>query len=256
LPEPAVIIRDLTVAYDGNIVLEDINLEVARGEIMSVVGPNGSGKSTLLRAIMGFKRPAKGSILVLGRSPDEIQKTGLIGYLPQNMNYDQNFPVSAFDIVAMSRYSRKGIERLGPEDRAAINGSLEKVKMQSQTDKHFGSLSGGQKQRVLIARALAMKPSILILDEPSIGLDVVAQDSFYRLLQKLRDDEGLTIILVSHDIGGVSGVVDKIACVKRQMHFYGSPKDCIPSTALEKTFGTNVYFLSHDSECGTCRRDK
>jgi zinc transport system ATP-binding protein len=129
--------------------------------------------------------------------------------------------------------------------------------MEQFSQHHFGSLSSGQKQRILIARALAINPTMLILDEPATGLDAVAQDSFYHLLTALRDSEGLTIIMVSHDIGSVSLFVDKIACLNRKIHFHGAPAKCIESQeTMEAVFGKNVQFLFHDKNCETCTRKK
>jgi zinc transport system ATP-binding protein len=254
MSDTVVALENVWVRYNGNIILEDITLTISREEIVSIVGPNGSGKTTLLKAIMGFKEPFRGGIEVLGRSPAKIKKSGLIGYLPQGSQYDTQFPVNVFDVVAMARYSRKYLlEGLNRRDHSMIDESLEKVEMSDFKGHHFGSLSGGQKQRVLIARALAAHPEILILDEPSTGLDSVAQDNFYAMLLRLRDDESLTIIMVSHDIGSVSTVVDKVACLKKKIHFHGRPSECIPTEALAKVFGKDVYFLKHDKDCETCR---
>lgn len=249
--------KDVWVRYDSNIVLEAINLTIKQKEIISIVGPNGSGKSTLLKTIMGFKELFKGQVLVLGSSPRKVKKTGLIGYLPQDAHLDSQFPVKVFDVVAMSRYAGKFlVEKLNKIDNKLIHESLEKVEMIDFKDHHFGSLSGGQKQRVLIARSLAIQPKILMLDEPATGLDAVAQDSFYHLLLTLRDSESLTIIMVSHDIGSVSLIVDKIACLNRKIHFHGEPSTTIPSEALEKVFGKNVSFLFHDKKCETCEKNE
>jgi len=253
---PAIDIRNMWVSYNGNVILEDITMVVEDREIMSIVGPNGSGKSTLLRTIMGFKEHYRGSVEVFGEPPAKVQGTGVFGYLPQSTSYDPRFPVNVFDVVAMARYSRKGlVERLSGEDRSLIEVSLARVEMLDQRHRRFGDLSGGQKQRVLIARALALKPRILILDEPATGLDAVAQDGFYELLRELRDREGLTILMVSHDIGTVSTVVDRLACVKRRLHFHGRPADCVDGGEMEKIFGRNVHFVKHDKNCATCRED-
>ncbi len=243
------------VRYGSAVVLEDIYLTVDPGEILSIVGPNGSGKSTLLRTAMGFTPPSAGEVRVYGLPPADIRRSGLVGYLPQRSAYNADFPLSAFDVVAMSRYARATIvERLHTEDRKQIDNALDRVEMSTHRDRHFGSLSGGERQRVLIARALALHPRMLILDEPSTGLDAVAQDNFYRLLVDLRDNEGMTIIIVSHDIGSVSAIVDRVACLKQKIHFHGRPSDGMPTEALEKVFGRDVYFLHHDQNCETCRR--
>ena len=152
----------------------------------------------------------------------------------------------------MGRYAGKRLfESLNGRDRSIVKDTLEKVGMADMGALHFGQLSGGQKQRVLIARALALEPQILILDEPSTGLDAVAQDSFYKLLTDLKC-EGLTTVMVSHDIGTVSSFVDRIACLNRRIHFHGKPDKCIPSDALEQVFGKHVQFLVHDKKCETC----
>ena len=253
--QAAVWMEDVWVSYDTTVVLENINLNIQEQEIVSIVGPNGGGKTTLLSTILGFKQPFRGGVRVLGEAPVKVQRSGLIGYLPQRSIHDHRFPVSVFDVVAMSRYARKGMwQRLNAEDRGRIEDALAKVGMAEYADHHFGSLSGGQQQRVVIARALARQPKILILDEPSTGLDAVAQDTFYHLLQTIRDAEGLTIIMVSHDIGTVSSVVDQIACLNKKIHFHGRPTDCIPSEALEKVFGKNIQFLVHDEHCETCEK--
>ena len=184
----AIIVCDLWVRYNGRFVLEAINLTVGQGEIVSIVGPNGSGKTTLLNTILGFKDSAKGSVQILGEDPKVARRAGEIGYLPQNAAADGRFPVTAWDTVAMARFARNSIfYRRDKFDNQKIHEALEKVEMSDLSDQHFGSLSGGQQQRVLIARALALEPRILLLDEPSTGLDLVAQDSFYSLLQTLRN---------------------------------------------------------------------
>ncbi|MBN1498294.1 MAG: metal ABC transporter ATP-binding protein [Spirochaetes bacterium] len=245
--EDAVItLRNVWVRYNESVILEDVSLTVERGEILSIVGPNGSGKSTLLRAIMGFKPPFRGTVSVLGGEPQRVPR-GSIGYLPQKSADDFTMPVSVFDVVAMARYAGKGFfERLSGEDRAIIDRSLEAVEIADLRKRHFGSLSGGQKQRALIARAIAVRPKILLLDEPSTGLDALAQDNFYQMLLSLRDSMGLTIVMVSHDIGAVSKIVDRLACLKTRIHFHGSPTDCFANKSLADVFGKNMYYINHD----------
>jgi zinc transport system ATP-binding protein len=251
--QTAISLEDVWVRYDGQPVLEGIHLDVTEGEIVSIVGPNGSGKTTLLNTILGFIQPFQGRVQIFGQNPEVVRHSGLIGYLPQNPETDLRFPIRAEDVVAMTRWSRRSVfHRLSNDDHVKIHAALARVHMDGVANQHFGSLSGGQKQRVLIARALALDPKILILDEPSTGLDAVAQDSFYSLLLSLRDEQGLTILLVSHDIGAVSGIVDRIACLNRRIHFHGNPADCIPSDALVKVFGQDVQFVYHDRHCHTC----
>lgn len=249
-------LKNVWVKYDNNVILEDVTFTVHNKEIVSIVGPNGSGKSTLLRTIMGFIVPAQGTVEVLGCFPRKVPR-GSIGYLPQKSSYDYQMPVSVFDVVAMARFAGKRlIERLKTDDRACINEALSSVEMAELSKRHFGSLSEGQKQRVLIARAIAVKPRILLLDEPSTGLDALAQDNFYQMILKLRNALNLAIVMVSHDIGAVSSIVDRLACLKTKMHFHGRPVDCLSNKSLAEVFGKNIYYVSHDKGCENCGGDE
>lgn len=250
---PAIRMEHVWVRYHERPVLEDISLTVEEGEILSVVGPNGGGKTTLLHCLVGFVKPFQGRIRVLGKDPSSHHPQGEIGYLPQINQTNRLFPVSAEDVVKMARYARrKPGRRLKSEDHRRVSDVLEKVGMAQWKRHHFGSLSGGQQQRVLIARALALDPRILLLDEPSTGLDAVAQDTFYQILRDIRDEYRLTVLMVSHDIGTVSAFVDRLACLNTRLHFHGKPGDCIPSGTLEKVFGSRFNFIVHDEQCETC----
>lgn len=255
--ESAILMKDVWVRYDQHIVLEAIDLDVTPKEIVTIVGPNGSGKTTLLHTILGIKRHYQGRITLFGHKAGIKNKQIPIGYLPQGVSIESRFPVCVFDVIAFSIYSQKGLfYSLDSEDRRLIHTVLERVEISDLINVHFGSLSGGQKQRVLIARALALHPKILILDEPATGLDIVSQDRFYSLLDQLRKEENVTIIMVSHDIGAVSGVVDRVACLNRRIHFHGKPSDGIPSEALRRVFGNHVQFVFHSHNCQTCESTK
>ncbi|OHD68683.1 MAG: hypothetical protein A2W19_12750 [Spirochaetes bacterium RBG_16_49_21] len=245
-------LQNVWVKYDGAVVLEDVSLTLRNKEIVSIVGPNGSGKSTLLKTIMGLKQPWRGTVEVMGLPPRKVPG-GTIGYLPQRSSLDYTMPVSVFDVVAMARYAgARVLERLTADDRMRIDRALESVEMSDHRLRHFGSLSEGQKQRVLIARALALQPRILLLDEPSTGLDAVAQDNFYQMIRALRDAKDLSILMVSHDIGAVSRIVDRLACLKNKIHFHGKPADCFSNESLSGVFGKNVYYVTHDKNCDGC----
>lgn len=249
MSDTVISLENIWVRYEESLVLEDVSLDVRNKEILSIVGPNGSGKSTLFKVIMGFKEPFRGAVKVFGGPPDKAPR-GAIGYLPQKSSSNHTMPVSVHDVVAMARYARRRfIERLDPDDRRIIAESLEAVEMSDKLDHHFGSLSEGQKQRVLIARAIAVQPRILLLDEPSTGLDAIAQDNFYQMLLRLRDARDLAIVMVSHDIGAVSGVVDRLACLKTKIHFHGRPADCVSDESLPKVFGQNMYLIQHGPSC-------
>jgi len=253
---PIVALHNVWVRYNGSVTLEDVSLEVHEGEILTIVGPNGGGKSTLLRVIMGFKEPFRGTVQVFGSDPRNAHR-GAIGYLPQKSSFDYSMPVSVFDMVAMARYAgKRWVEHLDSNDRSSIDSALEAVEIVQLRDHHFGSLSEGQKQRALIARAIAMQPRLLLLDEPSTGLDALAQDNFYQMLLRLRDNLGLTIVMVSHDIGAVSGIVDRLACLKSKIHFHGKPAECLTNESLAEVFGKNTFFVRHGGSCGSCEGGK
>ncbi|MCX7680239.1 MAG: metal ABC transporter ATP-binding protein [Spirochaetes bacterium] len=252
----AIELANIFAGYEQNRVLENINLVIEEREIVSIVGPNGSGKTTLLKIIMGLQSPWMGKVSIFGMDPQIARQRGVFGYLSQQSISETNFPVCAFDVVAMSRYAKSGFfEKLSRKDREIIERAIERVGMREWKNYHFGSLSGGQKQRFLIARALAMEPKILILDEPVTWLDAAAQDSFYELIKTLRDEEGLTILMVSHDIGAVSEIVDRLACLNRTIHFHGKPSECAPEEMFVKVFGQKIHVVRHDKNCPTCRGD-
>ena len=255
--ELSVKMKDVWVNLGNQSILQSIDLEVPTETILTIVGPNGSGKSTLLKTMLGQIEPSQGSITLLGESPAYATRKGWIGYLPQHVSEDNDFPILTRDIVALSRFAlKKPFQKLKAVDWEMVDEALEQVEMHDYYQKPFSHLSGGQQQRVLIARALAMNPRLMLLDEPSTGLDMVAQESFYKLLQRLKTERKMSIIMVSHDIGSVSGFVDQIACLNRKIHFHGSPQSTVPRHAVEQVFGKHVRFILHDDHCKTCEKSK
>ena len=251
---PYILIEDLEVKYHNKIVLKDIFLTVNKGEIVCIVGPNGGGKTTLLKVILGLKDYTKGKIEVLGKPPEKVDKKE-IGYLPQKEDSNINFPISVFEVVLMGRYPKIGFfKKPTKKDKEIALESLKLVKMENLKDENINKLSGGQRQRVFIARALAMEPKILILDEPSTGLDIVAQEDFYKTLVNIKKQKDMSILMVSHDIGVVSTYVDRIACLNKTIHYHGKSGTPIPNDVLKKVFGSNIQILVHDQHCKGCYR--
>jgi len=233
-------IENLWVQYDGTTVLEDINLIVLEHDFLGVIGPNGGGKSTLLKVILGLVKPTRGSVLVLGKPPE--QSRHLIGYVPQHYLFDRNFPASVLDVVLMGRYGKTGLFRgYHREDRIAAENALKRVGMLDYREHQIGKLSGGQQQRVFIARALVAEPKLLLLDEPTTSVDPDTQTEFYELLENLR--QVMTILMVSHDTNAVSVYVDKIACLNRQLCYHGS-KEITPEV-LRTTYKCPVQIIAH-----------
>ena len=240
----AITCRDLTFGYDGKPVISNVNISIPVGDFVCVVGPNGSGKTTLLKIALGLLKPTSGSIEVLGQHPDHAR--GKIGYVPQHPRLDPLFPVSAMDVVLMGRLGRtRTFGAWKADDRAQATRALEEVGLVNRAGHHFASLSGGQKQRVLIARALAGDPELLLLDEPTAGLDAHIEEGFYRLLQELN--ERLTIVLVSHDLGFVSGFVRSVVCVGQDVVVH--PTSEITGQVIADLYGSDMRLVRHDHRC-------
>ena len=242
--EPALAVRNLWAGYDGNPVLEAVNFQVDRGDMVGIIGPNGSGKSTLIKTVLGLIKPLRGEVSVLGI--DGIPQRRLVGYTPQTELVDWDFPVTVADVALMGRYSRRGLfHRTTKEDREAADASLELVKMFDLRDRLIGDLSGGQRRRVLLARAMAHNPELLLLDEPMAGLDATAQHQLLDLLDELRA-KGSTVVL--HDLSCVSSRCDKAACLNRRLIAYGKPSEVLNEQVLGDTFGTHLLMVHLDGQ--------
>lgn len=245
-------LNDVWARYNEKWALKSIYLSCYPGEILGIVGPNGSGKTTLLNVILGLIRPEKGTVRLFGREPDKQSRLE-VGYLPQISQADRSFPVTVLDIVLMGLYSRLGLfRRPNPKSIQTAMESLDQVNMADQSHRPFGILSGGQQQRVHIARALASQPKLLILDEPATGIDSVAQEDFYELLAKFRDEQGISAILVSHDIGVITSHADHVACLNREIHYHGEPEFCLSPEIQRKVFGDHMKVMVHDPACASC----
>ncbi|CAG1007847.1 Manganese transport system ATP-binding protein MntB [Phycisphaerales bacterium] len=238
---PAVEYRDVSYAYPARgdsgsprPVLEHVTLTVNEGERLGVLGPNGGGKSTLLKLTLGLLRGASGEIRVFGLSPDRAVREGLVGYVPQRPDCELAFPISARQVVEMGpALALPAWKRLSADHRAAVERGLHVVGASSFADRPIGHLSGGQFQRVMIARALAASPRLLLLDEPTVGIDVSGQQQFADLLKRLHDELKLTVIVVSHDIRTVAAGCDRIACLSRTLHSHVAPEGLTPAVLAE-----------------------
>ncbi|MCZ7358306.1 MAG: metal ABC transporter ATP-binding protein [Candidatus Methanoperedens sp.] len=227
MDENIIEITGVSFKQDTSGILEDINLVIKRGEFLGIIGPNGAGKTTLLKLILGLIKPNEGTIKLFGEDIHRFKKWYKIGYIPQHaLNFDSNFPVSVYEVVSMGRFSSKGLFRkLGKEDMQAIDDALEIVGMKDYKNRRIGELSGGQQQRVFIARALASKPELLILDEPTVGVDITGQKEFYDFLERLHNEKKITLVLVTHDVSNISSRVRKIACINKRMFTECHPEE-------------------------------
>jgi len=243
---PVIEAKDVTVLQNGLVVLDSVSFAVNRGQFTAIVGPNGAGKTTLVKSILGLIKPDRGTIRVFGRPVDKLgDLKSKIGYVPQIFDIDLNFPVSVFESVLMGTYGRIGIARKPSEaDRAAAMAALEKVGVLELKDRPIARLSSGQRQRAFVARALANNPELLILDEPTTGVDITTSGSLYEMLRQLKE-EGVTIVLVSHDIGVVAAYIDTVACLNTTMVAHCRPDEVACTAALREMYGCHVAFLHH-----------
>jgi zinc transport system ATP-binding protein len=252
----AIEITDLYVTIKGKEILRNVNISLEEGHFLGIVGPNGGGKSTLVKTILGLVRPASGRISVFGTPVETLKgRNGFFGYLPQHQNIDPNFPATTLDIVLMGRYGKAGFLRWpGIKDREKAISCLSLMGIEGLENVQYSQLSGGQQQRVSIARALAGDPKILILDEPSTGIDVVGQDDFYHLLKGLQKKMNLTILMVSHDIGTVTTYVDEISCLNINLYYHGNPLGALSEKVMTSLYGKNFDLLMHSDICDKCER--
>jgi zinc transport system ATP-binding protein len=228
------------VRYGSIVALEDIDLCLKPLDFVSVIGPNGGGKTSLLKLILGLVKPSKGSVQVLGSSPEQSRHE--IGYVPQQATLDKNFPIDVWNVTLMGRLGKTPpFKRYSAEDRELVADALHKVKIYDLRNRQIGKLSGGQQQRVLIARALVSNPKLLLLDEPAASIDSEIKREIYELLSKLN--EQITIVMVSHDIGVISSYVKTIACLNRKL-VYHDEKGITPEM-LAETYQCPVDLIAH-----------
>lgn len=225
-------LREVTIGYENKGILGPLELSVERGEFWGILGPNGGGKSTLLKTLLGLIPPVKGSI--------ERGNGVIFGYVPQNENFDPVFPVTVCEVVSMGRYSRVPAgKKLSVADRAAVSKALDKVGMLRLKDRTFRSLSGGEKQRALIARAVAGEPDILVLDEPTASVDVKGEARIMELVEEIKSETGLTVLMVSHFLDTVTKYADRIILIDKDINLFqaGEKTDLLKSGGINEFFG-------------------
>lgn len=246
--KPVICIKNVSFAYQPGIqILKDINLDIYEEDFLGLIGPNGGGKSTLLKLVVGLLPLQHGTIELFGRSVKDFHRWSCIGYVSQKAtSFDRRFPATVAEIVAMGRTAQKGFFGVfSKEDKELVDLALEDVDMLKYKNTPLHQLSGGQQQRVFIARALVSNPCFLALDEPTIGIDVRAQEQFYTLLQKLRKEKGLTILLVSHDIDVVVNQANSVACLNQTLIYHGEPQGFAKGNYFEKLYGKDLRLILH-----------
>jgi len=240
--------ENVGVRYSNGLqALLDATLQVYEGDFLGLIGPNGSGKTTMIGVILGLVKPTTGSVKLFGE-PLNRKNLRRVGYVPQKtMLSDTIFPSTVFETVLMGRVVRTGLlHRYGRADYRKVESELEHLSIHDLRNRKIGELSGGQSQRVLLAKALASDPELLILDEPTSGVDTRSAAEFYDTLQHLNRDHGITVMLVSHDIGLISKLSNRVVCLNGGVCFQGSTYDFMNNpSVLAEVYGYNVELVKH-----------
>ena len=229
----------------GQAILSQISLQIFNGDYIAIIGPNGGGKTTLVRMLLGLNKPTSGNIKLYGKKQAGFKEWHKIGYVPQRASLvDANFPATVLDIVKMGRTAKRSIfSRMSDEDNSAVDDAITKMNIQDLKDKMVGTLSGGQRQRVMIARALASKPEILILDEPNTGVDARSQKRFYALLAKLNRDEKITILFITHDIGVIADDIGRLFTINQKATICNNPKEALSCEDMTELYGVESHLI-------------
>lgn len=244
---PAIELTNVTFRYRQDIVLEHLNFSITQGDYVGIIGPNGSGKTTLLKIMLGLLEPDNGEVKLFGK-PLSNKALRDVAYIPQRIDQGEiDFPATVREIVQSGKTSQLGVlGRMNKKQQDAVQKALKTANIAKLSDRRLSDLSGGQRQRVMIARALAFNPKILILDEPTVGVDVRSQEEFYTFIHKLNKEHGLTIILVTHEIDVVANEVSHLLCVNRTITYHGTPTKFVKGDYLTKLYGKNVKMILHD----------
>jgi ABC-type Mn2+/Zn2+ transport system ATPase subunit len=237
--KPLVSFRQATLGYGRRVVLRDLTFDILEGDFLGLVGPNGSGKTTILRTFLGSLRPLSGTV--------ELAPGLRYGYVPQRDQVDSAFPLRVLDVVLMGRYDRIGLGRRPSDaDRTRALDALDQVGIRHLSDFPLNDLSGGQKQRTLIARALVGEPNVLVLDEPTTGMDLVATTQILGLVRDLHERTRLTVVMVSHALNEVANYVERIALVHEGGLHVGTIADVMTEQSLSAMYGIPVEVSSFD----------
>ncbi|MFP4302083.1 MAG: metal ABC transporter ATP-binding protein [Spirochaetaceae bacterium] len=230
--------EDVTFAYDRVPVLKNVSVTIEEGDFVSVIGPNGAGKTTLVKLLLGLLEPTKGSVTLFGGAPRNTRR--FVGYVPQYSSFDHRFPILVRDVVRMGAMEA-GLSLFSRREASRVRHALERVNMEGAEKSSFNALSGGQRQRVLIARALAVEPKLLIMDEPTSNVDSAAEERLRELLQELNRE--MTLMLITHDLGFVAPVVNKVLCVNVAARIHETTE--VTDEMIRGLFGSNQRFVEH-----------
>jgi zinc transport system ATP-binding protein len=263
-PQPAISYSGVTYRYPRRgrgdaplTALEDVTLTVMERDCLGILGPNGGGKTTLLKLTLGLLPTQAGRISIFGQTPAEACRRGIIGYVPQRTESELSFPLTVRQVIEMSASWRlvpwRGLDKAAAKH---IDEVMSLLGIAELADRPIGGLSGGQVQRAMIARALAPSPRILLLDEPTVGVDIAGQQRFASLIGALRDRFGVTIVMVTHSLRTLAAGCERVACLSRRLHSHGTPAGLTPAVLAEvfqhdvaAIFGDVHVDAHHASQC-------
>ncbi len=238
-------VKNLNFRVGNQDILKNISFEIHNGEYVAIIGPNGGGKTTLIRMLLGLNKPTSGEVRIYGKKISRFKEWNKIGYVPQRASHvDANFPATVEDIVQMGRVSKRGFfSGMSKEDKETVHDAMLKMDVVDLKDKMVGTLSGGQRQRVMIARALASKPEILILDEPNTGVDMASQKRFYALLSKLNKEENITIVFITHDVGVIADDIGRLFTINQKAIICNNPKEALSCEEMSDLYGIEAHLI-------------
>ncbi|WP_313891853.1 ABC transporter ATP-binding protein [Psychrobacillus sp.] len=252
MPKKLIHLNKVSYQYEQTEALKDINVSIEEGDFLAIIGPNGSGKSTLLKIILGLLKPTEGEVFLFGEPANLFKEREWIGYVSQKSNsFNTGFPATVEEVVRSGFAKKTGLFHRYPKSiQAKVKYALKSVGMDMHAKKNIGDLSGGQQQRVFIARALISDPKVLILDEPTVGIDSENVRTFYHMLGHLNREHKITIVLVTHDVDAVSKSISHVACLNRTIHFHGfkNDMDSMSDEQLEAWYGHSVRKVNHQKE--------
>jgi zinc transport system ATP-binding protein len=253
-------VSDVSILYNGSLAIDKVNFDVEEGDLLGIVGPNGAGKTTLFRAILGLQNYS-GVIKLFGLEGKKYHSLlPLVGYVSQKVNFEQNFPATVSEVVAMGLLSEKKMHKSATllqscgccwnrvykkinRDSDKVLEALKAVNLESHKNKRIGELSGGELQRVFIAKALVKDPILLILDEPVTGVDVETQNKFYSVIKKINEENKITIVWSSHDLEAIAKLANRVACMNRQLFFHGQKEEFFSNKELLKTYTESAMYM-------------
>ena len=243
--EPVVEVKNVTFGYSGAAVLENVSLHLHRGQFAALVGPSGAGKTSLLKLILGTLRPGQGTVSVNGRSL-EGRPAGQVAYVPQIETVDWNFPVTVEQVVLMGRIRKSSLwPWAGRADKRLMGDVLDGLEIGHLAKRHIRNLSGGQQQRVFLARALIAQPDLLVLDEPTSGVDMRTAENVLHLLADLNR-QGITILITTHDLNAAAAHLPWVICLNRSVIAQGPPEEVFTEDNLNRTYHGEMMVIHHD----------